>query len=310
MIKPCNSNFVKFKFCLALSTLFIQTFVLADDKAAVATASGNLTLPSAMELDGIERRVEMVSPLGPIELRWERSVERLFVRTPERAVIEAANAVRRALSRGGFPVAATSLTLNWHVIFFDEKSPDGQVPVALLSGCHPGWMIGDGKNAHIYVRARAVASGCDGGGSLKSTEAEGILAQVMIHEIGHGVEQALLGGGGMLDRSRSEGFATWFEQYVSAFSPLLNETEVKNRFKKLALMKMRTPNPFQFQGTAYDYAYASMMFSAIEERFGVRGLFEVYDVMLKGQQPFVNAIESRFHWNQSKLAEEIARLIK
>lgn len=296
---------------LATALLLSCQAILAEENATVSTSAGALTLPSEMELAGIERKVSMISPIGPIELRWERSVERLFVRTPERAVVEAANAVRRALSRGGFPVAATSLTLNWNVVFFDEKSPDGQVPVALLSGCHPGWMVGDGQTAHIYVRARAVAAGCDGSGPKKSSVAEEVLAQVMIHEFGHGVEQALLRGGNTYDRSRSEGFAAWFEQYVSGFSPLLNEADVRSRFKKLAQMKIRTSaNPFQFQGTAYDYAYASMMFVALEERFGVRGLFEVYDVMLKEREPFVVAIEKRYHWNQLKLGEEIARLIK
>ena len=279
-------------------------------KAKPTEIGAKMVLPSAMELDGAERRVAMSSSLGPIDLRWERSVERLFGSTPERAVAEAAQSVKRAINRGGFPVAATKLSLKWDVVFFDENIPSGQVPTALITGCHPGWMTGDGKAAHIYIRARAVSAGCSGASSARSSVADVQLARVVIHEMGHGIEQAMLDGVGGTDRLRAEGFASWFEQYAAESSPSLRSEKIGEAFIKLATQRHKQdPGPFNFQGTAYDYAYASMYFRAIESRFGVRRVFEAYDVMKSDRIGFFEAIQKRFSWDRQRLEQEVLRLL-
>ncbi len=282
-----------------------------NEKGVYQLTDGKLLSPTAMELQGSERRVTISSPIGPMELRWQRDVEVFFGRTPERALIEAARSISRALNKGGFPVRVTSLNMRWNIIFFGENLPGGQVPAAILSGCHPGWMIGNREEANIYIRAQAVVAGCGGNTKPKSSVADEKLSQVIVHEIGHGIEGALLQGKGSSEKLRSEGFATWFEQYVSEFSPVLRSAGIQAYYKKLALYRMKTsPGPFVFQGTAYDYAYSSMYFVTLEERFGVRGLFSVYDLLLQGSPSFYEAIFQRFKWSRSKLEEEVSRILK
>lgn len=270
-----------------------------------------LVLPQNMQLSGGERREVLSSDIGTIELRWERKIERFFVRTPERAISEVARIVRRVLSSGGFPTSFSKFKLNWSVVFFDEHIPSGQIPLSILNGCHPGWMVGDGKNAHIYIRARALAAGCDGQAVKDNSIAEGALIQVLLHEFGHGVEHVLVNNQGAVDRLRSEGFATWFEQYAAGYSSDLNQGEIRARLKKLSQYKAEEgPELSHFDGSPYDYAYASMIFMAIEKRFGVRGLLDLYDLMGDKKLAFMAAIQDRYNWDANRVQDEVSRLIK
>lgn len=270
-----------------------------------------LVLPEDMQLSGGERREVLSSDIGTIELRWERQIERFFVRTPERAISEVARIVRRVLSSGGFPASFSKFKLNWSVVFFDEHIPSGQIPLSILNGCHPGWMVGDGEDAHIYIRARALAAGCDGQSVKDNSIAEGALIQVLLHEFGHGVEHVVVNKRGAVDRLRSEGFATWFEQYAAGFSSDLNQGQIRARLKKLSQYKAEQgPELSHFDGSAYDYAYASMIFMSIEKRFGVRGLLELYEVMGDKKLSFMAAIQNRYNWDAKRVQEEVLRFIK
>ncbi len=270
-----------------------------------------LVLPQNMELSGGERREELSSDIGDIDLRWERKIERFFVRTPERAVLEVARIVRRVLSSGVFPSSFSKFKLDWSIVFFDEHIPSGQIPLSILNGCHPGWMVGDGKSAHIYIRAKALAAGCDGQKNKDNSIAEAALIQVLLHEFGHGVEHVLVGDSRGVDRLRAEGFATWFEQYASAYSSDLNQNEIVKRLKNLSQYKAeKGPELSHFDGSPYDYAYAAMIFLAVEERFGVRGLLDLYRVMQEKRVPFLTAIDERYRWDAPRIQSEVERIIK
>ncbi len=297
---------------IVIALLFWASQVVAEGpKPFESPVMNQLVLPRDMELSGGERREVLSSDIGEIELRWERKIERFFVRTPERAVLEVARIVRRVLSSGAFPSTFSKFKLDWSVVFFDEHIPSGQIPLTILNGCHPGWMVGDGKSAHIYIRAKALAAGCDGQTRKDNSIAESALIQVLLHEFGHGVEHVLVGSARGVDRLRAEGFATWFEQYASAYSSDLNQSEVRARLKKLSQYKAENgPGLSHFDGSPYDYAYASMIFLAIEDRFGVRGLLDLYRIMQGKGVPFLKAVDQRYRWDAPRVQAEVERIIK
>jgi len=266
-----------------------------------------LVAPEAIELDGAIRRVDMPSSIGRIRLRWPRSVETLFGRTPERAMAEAARAVSRAVKASGFPPTVSNLDLDWQVVFMAEARPDGQIPATLVSNCHPGWMT---PPANIYIVAERVAAGCGGGAPADAPVADGALARVLIHEIGHAVEYRLLLEQFGRSRMRAEGFATWFTGYAADFSPLLERGAVEREnlaLARAALTKQGIGGVFR--GGADDYARAGAIFSAIVGRRGVRGVIDVYSVMRRNDLDLLPGIESRLGWDEAHLADEVARVV-
>lgn len=267
----------------------------------------DLVAPEAIALDGAIRRVDMPSSIGRIRLRWPRSVETLFGRTPERAMAEAARAVSRAVKASGFPPGVSSLDLDWQVVFMDEAKLDGQIPAALVSNCHPGWMT---PPANIYIVAERVAAGCGGGAPAATAVADGALARVLMHEIGHAIEYRLLGEQFGRSRMRAEGFATWFTGYAADFSPLLERGAVEREnfaLARAALAKQSIDGAFR--GGAEDYARAGAIFSAIVARRGVRGILDLYTTMRANDLDLLPGIENRLGWNETHLANEVARVI-
>lgn len=334
-------NFKKFHLCCSVALCFISIFPCtthADevcqyvDKGTIKAVAGKSSVPpqfrssaqcrevdlkklrnNAMakpediNLKGNIRHEDMSSELGRINLRWPRAVESLFGRTPLRAMTEAASAVNRAIHQGGFPSHVQSLNENWDVVFMDEKLPEGQIPYSLVSNCHPGWMT---PPANVYIVAQRVAAGC-GGSSVSTSVADGQLARVLIHELGHAVEFHLLKGKQWNDRMRSEGFATWWEGYASQYSSLVNSRSVKTEMAGLAKQALsQSPNSFQFSGSAYDYARASLYFRAIEDQRGISGLMDVYKTMVDDNIAFFPAIEKSVGWNRERLEKEAAREVK
>lgn len=266
-----------------------------------------MTKPSEVELSGNIRRELSSTSVGQVELRWPRSVELLFGRTPQRALAEAARAVSRAVKRGGFPSNIEGLNLKWEIVFFDKDLPVKQLPMSAITGCHPGWMF---PPAFVYVAADALVSGCSGK-SKSHKVADTELARVLIHEMGHAVENQLLGGRMGSDRQRAEGFASWFEQYASEFAPVIPSGSTRRLYESLArrARDARGSNFFTFTGSAEDYAQAAMYFSAIEKRFGVRGVMELYKIMSQSGGGVVPAISERYHWNEKRLGSEIDRIL-
>ena len=250
-----------------------------------------MAAPSEIDLAGSIRRAEINSALGPIELRWPRSVEKLFGRTPERAMAEAALAVSKALKQSNFPPQLQKLRLSWQVVFMDGEPPAHQVPQELVRSCHPGWMT---PPANIYVVAQRVVGRCQGR-STGSLVADADLTQLLVHEIGHAVEYYLLQGRGQREPMRAEGFASWFEAYASDFSVLIPKGSVERRHRETASDAMRSkPGAWQFQYSGEDYARASMYFHGIVERYGLPGLLRVYDRLRLQNGAFLPSVEREF----------------
>lgn len=263
--------------------------------------------PQDVKLSGTVRRELMASSVGRIELRWPRKVELLFGRTPQRAMADAATTASRALKASSFPVDLQKLSLDWSVIFMDEDLPEEQIPTSLISNCHPAWMTAP---ANIYVVAQRVAAGCGGQRNPGTTVADSELAHVLLHEMGHVIEYQLLkemqGG----DRMRAEGFASWFEQYASEYSSVVKKGSVKDSYYAMARAAFSRSDSIQFQGSAEDYAQASMFFAAIVEKKGVGGLMDVYKVMYEDRITFFEAVKKRLLWDEKRLLQEVKKLLK
>ncbi len=261
--------------------------------------------PSEIQLDGTIRREELISPVGKIHLRWPRKVELLFGRTPQRALADAAQTVSRAIKHAGFPGEIQRLNLEWQVVFMDETVPETQIPTYLVNNCHPAWMT---PPANIYVVAQRVVAGCGGNERLTSKVADGELAQILIHEMGHAIESQLLGGRMSGNRMQHEGFATWFERYAAEYSSVIANGKVRTHHEKLAREAVsQSPSYFSFSGSPYDYARASMYFEVIVERSNVRRLMEVYEVMAKEGLDFFSAVTKRLGWNEKRLETEVVK---
>jgi hypothetical protein len=269
--------------------------------------SDNLAAPSDISLKGLVREENMVSALGPIRLRWPRTSEVLFGRTPQRATAEAASAVSRALKQGAFPPKLQNLRLEWNIVFMGGEIPVTQIPAYLVTSCHPGWMT---PPSNIYIVSDRVANGCGGSGTPQRV-ADAQLAEVLIHEMGHAVEYALLANGGDFDQMRAEGFATWFEGYASEFSVVIphGQAEKAQLYTAKGEAGANGSSGFEFSGTAGDYAYASMFFKAIEERRGIRGIVDVYDTIRTEGLSFFPAVQRRLGWDQRRYQGEVQRLL-
>ncbi|NLF24326.1 MAG: hypothetical protein GX589_01535, partial [Deltaproteobacteria bacterium] len=266
-----------------------------------------LAKPEEIDLEGAVRRVSMGSPLGSINMRWPKKIERLFGRTPERALADAARAVSRSLRSGSFPGIVKNMSPRWEVVFLDADLPEEQIPAYLIGACHPGWMT---PPANIYIVGQRVAGGC-AGGSASTKVADAQLAEVLIHEMGHAVEFELLRGNYSMDLVRAEGFATWFTQYAATYSSEIDVKSLKQRYLDMAQEALRREsNVGHFSGSSLDYARASMIFSAIVDRRGITGLMKVYNIMAAQRLPFFEAIQSGIGWNQRRLQEEVLRLVR
>lgn len=281
-------------------------YLLLPDSSRASSAS--LAAPDEVEIKGAERREDMASSVGRIELRWPRKIEKLFGRTPKFAMAEAARAVSRTLKQSGFNPELRKLDADWKVVFLDADLPSTQIPAYLIRNCHPGWMT---PPANIYIVAQRAVSGCRNE-RTSSKIADSRLADVIIHEMGHVIEYHLLGrlfGG---DRLRAEGFATWFQLFAAKQSPVLNYREVENRIFSNARRSIRKqPDNFVFMGSGEDYARASLYFHAIVKyRGGVRRLMEVYDKMQNDKLSFLNAALEVTHWSSEKLNEQAVKVLR
>lgn len=268
--------------------------------------SSYLAAPNEIDLQGSKRRESMITALGSVEMQWPRSVEKLFGRTPHRAVADAARSVSRALKKPGFPTELQRFDVEWNIVFMDATLPETQIPGYLVSNCHPAWMTPPGN---IYVVAQRVASGCGGKAAPPKSTVDAELAEVLAHEMGHAVETRLLLGNGYSDRMRAEGFATWFESYASDFSSVIRSGVVFREHLSLARSSFKSsPNAFHFQGSGPDYARASLYFHAIVKAKGIRGLIQVYDYMRDTNVPFFQASEETIGWDKKELDQRAKKV--
>ena len=288
----------------------------AQAPAPVMRAEG-LALPQEIELKGNIRAVTMVSSLGKINLRWPRKVEKLFGRTPERAVADAARTVSKALKQSGFPAQVQSLYQDWNIIFMDENLPEKQIPSSLVSNCHPAWMV---PPASIYVVAQRVAEGCSSSQqqsnrnnppALQSRQdADAELAHILLHELGHAVEYQILGSNMGDEQFRAEGFATWFEMYSSDFSSIIPLHSVRENTKKYAQESYQSQGMnFTFSGTAQDYSRVAMLFEVIVKRKSLSTLMRIYSKIREDNLTFLKAVDAVIGWDYTKLTQESIKML-
>ena len=276
----------------------------AQAKCFSASQNQTLAKPEDIQLKGNIRRENISTPLGKVEMRWPRTVESLFGRTPLRALTDAATTVSRAVRTASFPNSVQDMNISWQVVFMDENLPEMQIPQNLISNCHPGWMTPPGN---IYIVAQRVAAGCGGAAPMRTSVADSELAQVLIHEMGHAVEYQMLQRQFSGDRMRAEGFATWFQIYASEYSSIVNPRKVKELITNLARMGSKSGSTFNFSGSAEDYGRAAMYFMAISDKRGVRGIIDVYKAMAERGLSFFEAVKRELNWNQQQLEDEARR---
>ena len=277
----------------------------ADARCVDASASSFLAKPQDIQLQGNIRVEDINSSLGRVQLRWPRSAETLFGRTPLRAVTDAATTISRAIRTSGFPTSVQSLKVDWQIVFMDETLPETQIPKTLISNCHPGWMT---PPANIYIVAQRISAGCSGGRPASASVADSELTRVLLHEMGHVLEYHLLKDNYSFDRMRSEGFATWFETYAAQYSSIVSSKDLKKDVFAVARLALKqNPGPMVFQGTQLDYARASLYFFAVVDRLGIRGLMDVYQGQTKDSLSFFDSIKKNAYWDQIQLEKEILK---
>lgn len=253
--------------------------------------------PADVKLQGPAGRASLSTDLGPMEVRWPRSVEQCFGRSPARAAADAAAAVNRALKSARFSTEVKYARQEWALVFTDRATAIREFPAALTLGGHPGFMI---PPSQIYIIADFISPDCAPGGV-----ADAVLTQVLLHEMGHAVEYVMLGGVQMdTDRQRAEGFASWFEQYSADFASIIPRGSVKSFYRSLASQGLAAP-PAAFSGTAQDYALAALAFQAIVDRKGVQGLMKVYSDMAAQGIPLMVAVEQEFGWDSKTFEREM-----
>lgn len=267
--------------------------------------SQHLAAPQEVELSGTTRKESIASSLGRVELRWQRKIEKLFGRTPQRAVAEAMQAASRALKGRGFPLALQRLDVDWQMVFLDEELPETQIPSYLVSNCHPAWMT---PPTNLYVVAQRVVAGCGGGSGKGSQVNDGELAAVLLHEIGHAVEYQLLNGRWNNDRLRAEGFAAWFEQYAAEFSPLIASGSRRERYLQMAQATLRKESFFKFDGSGAAYARGALIFHAVVDRKGFEGLRALYTYLSESGAELLPALQQTFGWGPDKVKAEALRI--
>lgn len=250
--------------------------------------------PSQIKLDGFERKESLLTELGAVTFRWSRSVDGLFSKTPQYAVREAASLVARLLRDNGEKVES-----NWDIVMLDEKLPPKEVPINLISNCHPGWMLPPGK---IYIVAQRVTSGCSGVREARTKIGDALLTEVLVHEFAHGVEFFLLGRQQNPSTQEAEGFATWF-----------SEMALKKRegsfvvLKKLFCDKVKK-GEVKFDSSGVGYTFASGIFHVVKRSRGVRGVFEIKKKMREEGGSFKEHALKKLSINESKLLKEIEKI--
>jgi hypothetical protein len=252
-------------------------------------------------VSGNVRAVDMATPLGRVLLRWPRALEKLFSRTPERAMLDAMKTVSKAVRSGGFPAQVATLDMEWRIVFLDQDLPEVQIPPQVVSNCHPGWMY---PPADIFIVAQRVAAGCSGT-SVDKSQADRALAQVLVHEIGHAIEFALLKGFGADDGVRAEGFARWFEGFAGRYSGLINSSATIDGYKQEALLAFQSgARGFSFSGISSDYAVGAIYFRLLELKRGVPGIMQLYSQELIRGGRFVDTVRKQFAWSDERWIKE------
>lgn len=258
--------------------------------------------PGDIDLQGPRREHKFLSRFGQVHVRWPRSVESHFSKSPLRVVTSSFKTVEKVLQQNSFSHHVQRLNTYWEIVFLNRELSRGQLPVMMVSSCHPAWMVPPAK---IYIVAPRVAEGCRGN-RLSPAKADERLDEVVLHEIGHVLEYVMLKGDQARDRRRSEGFATWFELFAASYSPDLNAREIAARYDSiLSRSESFDPFTFPFYGTEADYIRASSIFQALVDKRGVQALSTIYSEMTGKKISFKESLQSVTGWSDSSIRKEM-----
>jgi hypothetical protein len=253
-----------------------------------------LKSPTEIKLDGYERRESILTDLGLVTFRWSRSVDRLFSKTPQFAVRDAASLVSRALGENGLKVEK-----KWEIVMLDEKLPPKEVPLSLISNCHPGWMVPPGN---IYIVAQRVISGCSGVREARTKIGDSLLTEVLVHEFAHGVEFQILGNRQNISVEEAEGFATWFSEVA------LKKREGTFAFSKGLFCMAIKKGDVTFDSSSVGYTFASGIFHVVKRSRGSRGVFELLGKMRDEGGTFKEHALKKLSMSETKLLSEIEKI--
>ena len=258
--------------------------------------------PKNVELSGNVRSTSFSTDLGRMNVRWQRSIEECFGKSPARAVRDAAAASNRAIKNARFAAEARQGKRDWQLVFTDKESALREFPASITLGGHPGFMI---PPSQIYIIADFVSGNCSG-----VPVADTVLTQVLLHEMGHVVEYMIVSDMNIPpDRARSEGFASWFEQYSADFDSDVPRGTVRQYYDGLAREALGSESSVSFDGSAQAYAVSALRFRAIVERKGISGLMRVYETMREKGLPFDSAVKEQLHWNDRMLHREMVEAL-
>jgi hypothetical protein len=283
-----------FKLLLSLC-LLIANVAMTED----------LVDPQSLKLSGLERQSSFNSALGPINLRWTRESERLFGKTPERAVIEASKIAAKALRQSSLAASLKFTNINWNIVFLSKDLPAQQIPSYLEKGCHPGWMK---PPANIYISSEKVAGICNGSLATHKDIADEELERVILHELAHALEFKMASNL-PFDRFRSEGFASWFEVFAAKQSGVIGSEQLLRSQKNGALAKLAS-NQQAFMGSFEDYALAACIFHVFLEGSTLSDLTRLYQTISHKRLPLIAAIKEVNSWSDKELDQRLLKFLR
>ncbi len=265
-----------------------------------------LKASSQVELPGLERQGEFATPLGRMKVRWPRSAEQIIGTSPEKLVVEAAQAIKKFLVAYDVGIDTIQFSRQWNVLFYDDRVSSKDVPMTLVDNCHPGWMVPPGE---ISIVAERAVAGCGGSRPVGSRESDLALIRVLIHEFAHAIEYELLGSPATHDRARAEGFASWIES--KAFDNVQGATKgmVRAEMQRRACTERSlTLEDFsRFNGSALSYAKASQLFEVVFRRQEIVGIRELYNMLKAGDAGWFSGTARQLRLSEAQLLAELCR---
>jgi hypothetical protein len=249
-----------------------------------------------VKLAGNQRGSSFGTDLGRMDVRWLRESERCFSSNPARVIARAASAVNRAIKGGRFSPEIKTEHRDWSLILIDRASAVSQFPMALSLGGHPGFMVPPNQ---IYIVVDAVAPDC-----RPTPENDAALLRVLLHEMGHVVDFALMDGVSTPgERKRTEGFASWFEGYASKNVSEIPPGAIARDYRQF-VRDTDSVGEAEFSGGAHDYGVAELEFEAIVSKKGISGLMSLYQLMREKQCSLYTALKDKFGWDSKVLQRE------
>lgn len=265
--------------------------------------------PDSITLSNNQRVEKFNSIIGKFEIRWNRSTENYFGRSPYRAVTDAIKIFERISTQVElFKFKENQSEKKWKIIFIDDPSESNQIPEYLKNSCHPGWMT---PPANIYIASEIVAGKCGNKNAIVDRKlSDELLSKVLIHEFGHVAEAEILQTNSSFDRGRAEGFATWFEAFADSNGFWNSPTEIKEeQFEEAKRSLNQSGIDLSRPINSSEYARNSIYFHYLYKKAGINGIRDFYNEY-KADNKFKETIASLLSQSTDQLENNILDFIK